>query len=179
MTLAKRAQDLIRARDDHENLCYKYDEQCANYVRICRGWDSRDKFKIQQEFSHRFPCKTKESKRELQKARTEYLEAQEQAREAGVPEVLLNYVKSVDVCSDDSEEIDRDDFFFGVTRVPRRPVGTRTEVIKRDLYPSCQRLYDWRLDVEPTVPLEDSVVVLNDSSPGRAGSNFNDETHAK
>jgi hypothetical protein len=170
--VVNQARCLIRARDYHEDFCYNHDRECGKYVRTRRSRDSRRTSIIQQEFSRRFVPEVQVGKARLQDARQKYTEAQRKAREAGVPELFLGYVESVDVWSEDTKEIDHDDF-DGVNRVPQRRIGSRNEVLERELYPSRQRVADWRINIVPTSPLQDTAAAL-DSSPNSTSSSSHD-----
>jgi hypothetical protein len=171
--VVNQARGLIRARDYHEDFCYNYDRECGKFVRTRRPWDSRRTSIIQQEFSRRFVPEVHVGKVRLQDARQKYTEAQRKAREAGIPELFLGYVESVDVWSEDTEEIDHDDF-DGVNRVPQRRIGLRNEVLERELYPPRQRVADWRIKIAPTSPLQNTAAAL-DSSPNFTSSSSHDD----
>jgi hypothetical protein len=112
----------------------------------------RNTAEIHEEFGRVFVKEVALDRASVEAARTAYLDAQSRARDAGNPERCLAYVESIDIESEDSEEIRKADR-SAMREVPRRLNRPRGYVLEQELYPPVHRIRDWVNNVESAAPV--------------------------
>jgi hypothetical protein len=150
--VATQAQNLIRARNRFDHYCHNYARWSREYVENQQKHDLRNTAEIQEEFGRVFVKEVALDRASVVAARTAYLDAQSRARDAGIPERCLGYVESIDIESEDSEEIRKADR-SAMREVPRRLNRPHGYVIERELYLPVHRIRDWVNNVESAAPV--------------------------
>jgi hypothetical protein len=140
--LATKAQILIKARDRFDSHCHDWKRRSRDYLENQRKHDQREPAEIQQEFRRIFEEEVALDRASVLGAREAYLNAQSRAKKAGISDRCLGYVESIDLHSEDSEEIRKADR-SALKEVPRRLNRPRGYVIDRELYPPAHRVKDW------------------------------------
>jgi hypothetical protein len=150
--VATQAQNLIRTRNRFDNYCHNYARWSRKYGERNQKYDKKNTAEIQKEFGRVFVKEVALDRATVEAARTAYLDAQSRARDAGNPERCLAYVESIDIESEDSEEIRKADR-SAMREVPRRLNRPRGYVLEQELYPTVHRIRDWVNNVESAAPV--------------------------
>jgi hypothetical protein len=140
--LATKAQILIKVRDRFDSHCHDWKRRSRDYLENQRKHDQREPAEIQQEFRRIFEEEVALDRASVLGAREAYLNAQSRAKKAGISDRCLGYVESIDLHSEDSEEIRKADR-SALKEVPQRLNRPRGYVIDRELYPPAHRVKGW------------------------------------